>query len=278
MGGRTDWDRERPEFLVRDDEQARRVGTDAGGQNAAFGPLAEQFVQLTRTLLTARTVGGVLQEILVAACRFVPGADLASVTLVGPDGGLHTPIATDPLATELDEVQYRADRGPCVDACNPSGRAFSLHNDLTADGQWPEFSRAATQHGVRAVLATALIRDPFPPRLTGALNLYSRRRDGFDDGDRDIMLLLATHGSLALATTKAVSNAELQTAHLRKAIDSRDVVGQAKGILMHRRGITAEQAFEVLRHASQDLNIKLADLARTVTDRHEELDPLEGGS
>ncbi|MDT7798847.1 MAG: hypothetical protein QOI78_2280, partial [Actinomycetota bacterium] len=65
---------------------------------------------------------------------------------------------------------------------------------------------------------------------------------------------------------------ELEATHLRKAVESRDVIGQAKGILMQRRGITADEAFDVLRRASQELNVKLADLARTLADRHTELD------
>jgi AmiR/NasT family two-component response regulator len=66
--------------------------------------------------------------------------------------------------------------------------------------------------------------------------------------------------------------AELREIQLRRALDSRDVIGQAKGILMHRRGISAEQAFDLLRRSSQDLNVKLAELARLLATRHTELD------
>ena len=82
----------------------------------------------------------------------------------------------------------------------------------------------------------------------------------------------ATHDSLALARTNAVTRGELQAAQLREALDSRDAIGQAKGILMARRGISAEEAFEVLRRTSQDVNVKLRDLADTVTARRAEID------
>ena len=85
-------------------------------------------------------------------------------------------------------------------------------------------------------------------------------------------LLLATHASLALAGTTGVTRAELTASQLRKAIDSRDVIGQAKGILMHQRGISADAAFDELRRASQELNVKVADLAAILTARHAELD------
>ncbi len=81
--------------------------------------------------------------------------------------------------------------------------------------------------------------------------------------------LLATHPSLALAATEAETRAELQATHLRKAIDSRDVIGQ--GLIMARQGVSADEAFDVLRRTSQDLNVRLADLARTLADRHNEI-------
>jgi hypothetical protein len=175
------------------------------------------------------------------------------------------------LAAMLDEVQYDSRRGPCVSAADPAGPAFSLSNELKTDLTWPEFAAACTDAGFHAVLSTALLHDE-TPHLSGAINIYSRRPRSFNGVDRDVMLLLTTHGSLALATTRAISTAELQAAHLRKAIDSRDVIGQAKGILMQRRKITADEAFDVLRDTSQALNVKLADLAKTLAERHTELE------
>jgi GAF domain-containing protein len=110
------------------------------------------------------------------------------------------------------------------------------------------------------------------PRLSGALNVYSREPGGLLRADRDILLLLATHASLALARTHAVTRKQLDIDRLLRALDSRDAIGQAKGILMARRGITAKEAFDVLRRTSQELNIKLRDLARTLSSRYSELD------
>jgi hypothetical protein len=239
----------------------------------APGPLGLQFAALTRALLdTTPTVGGVLKEIVETARQVVPGADLVSVTLREPDGTFHTPVETDAIAVELDRLQYESRHGPCVEAARPDGPAIGGSADLANDPRWPVFGPGAAAHGFHSVLATALLPDARPPRLSGALNIYSRRRGGFDSAAIDIALLLATHGSLALAHTRDVAAAALETAHLRKAIDSRDVIGQAKGILMLRRGVTAEEAFGILRRASQELNIKLADLARTIATRHRELD------
>jgi hypothetical protein len=77
---------------------------------------------------------------------------------------------------------------------------------------------------------------------------------------------------LALAGVTARTRAELEAENLRRAIDSRDVIGQAKGILMQRRGIGADEAFDLPRRTSQQLNAKLAELAHTLATRHAEID------
>ncbi|SFW80662.1 GAF and ANTAR domain-containing protein [Amycolatopsis australiensis] len=251
---------------IGEDEWAReraRFGQDGHGQ---AGLLAGQFADLTRTLLEATpTVGGVLRLVVGAAKAIIPGADLVSVTLREPGGTYRTPVETDAIAVRLDQLQYDHGEGPCVESARPDGPAIGWSQDLAHEPRWPKFGPGAAALGYHSVLATALIPDT--DRTSGALNVYSSRPDAFDNRAVDLALLLATHASLALAHTQAVEAAELEAAHLRRAIESRDVIGQAKGILMQRRGITADEAFDVLRRASQDLNVKLADVAKALTDQ-----------
>ena len=84
------------------------------------GSLAEQFAELTATLLAAPSVEDVLRRVLDATTLMVPAADLASFTLMDDDGGFHTPAETDLVATDLDLLQYRFREGPCVE---PPSRA-----------------------------------------------------------------------------------------------------------------------------------------------------------
>ena len=248
----------------------------AEAKSTGAGPLSSQFAQLTHSLLDATTVAEVLDKVVEATRRIVPGADLVSITLRGPDGTFHTPIETERVAADLDQVQYDTGEGPCVHAAQLSGPGHILSDDLATEPAWPTFGPAAANRGFHAVLATTLPAAQ-PPQLSGALNIYSRRRRAFDDHARDLALLLATHASLALATTHALTTAELRLAHLHKAIDTRDVIGQAKGILMQRRGCTADEAFDLLRRTSHDLNIKLVHLAHILATRHTELDLPERG-
>ncbi|MEJ3653403.1 GAF and ANTAR domain-containing protein [Actinomycetes bacterium KLBMP 9759] len=264
----SDWGSDKDRFIAGADAQR----LDSLDGEARVGPLARQFMALTRSLIDASTVGDVLHQVVHAATELFPAADVVSITVRSPDGRFHTPEETDRLAVELDELQYRFEEGPCVSAADPDGPAFAVSEDLRTEHRWPRWSAAAAELGVATVFSTSLIPAPKPPQLSGALNLYSFRSRGLASIDRDEVLLLATHASLALARTDAVTKAELQKVQLEQAIDSRDVIGQAKGVIMARRGVAADEAFDILRRTSQQLNVKLVELARTLTDRHGELD------
>jgi GAF domain-containing protein len=237
----------------------------SGDATVELGPLAEQFVLLTRMLLDGGSVIAALERVVLSARAIVPGADLVSVTLRSPDGAFHTPVATDRIATDLDQLQYRFGEGACVEAADPSGEALAASDDLLTDGRWRRFGPAAAELGFRSLLAAALLPDAVAPQLSGALNVYSRREGAFDPQSRNVMLLLAAHASLALAKSRAVAKHDLETEQLREALTTRDLIGQAKGILMSRRGISADEAFNVLRQTSQEMNVKLRALAETLT-------------
>lgn len=237
--------------------------------------LVIQLESLTRNLLDATTVGTALRRIVDTTRVVVAGADLVSVTLRAPDGKLYTPVETGPAGSALDHVQYATKEGPCYDAADPAGPAYAASEDLATEARWPRFAAAATDHGYRAVLSTELFPATGEDQLSGALNIYSAHPNGFTDADRHASLLLATHASLSLAHIHATELADLNQANLRRAVGTRDVIGQAKGILMNRQGITADEAFDLLRRTSQHLNVKLVDLARTLTTRHDELDEPE---
>jgi hypothetical protein len=238
--------------------------------DATLSLLATEFAALAQSMIGADTVTGVLHRVVQTAIVAVPGADLVSVTMRTGEGRFVTPAQTDELASRLDEIQYDANEGPCVEATRTSGRGVVSCPDLATGSPWPMFGPKAAQLGVRAAFGASLFPNDDPPRI-GALNFYSFTPHGLDGVDQDIAILLAAHASVALAGTQAVTDAELEAAQLRRAVETRDVIGQAKGILMQRRGVTADEAFAILRQASQNLNMKLTDLARTVAARHTQL-------
>ncbi|MBK1787754.1 ANTAR domain-containing protein [Prauserella cavernicola] len=232
------------------------------------GPLAHEFAKVAHLLLDSPTVAGVLDRVVGAVKALVPEADFVSITLRTKEGRYTTPVRTDELADRLDELQYTFDEGPCVHATRTSGEGIVDVPDVSA-GPWPRWASEAAALGVGSVFAVGLVPADDPPRL-GALNLYSRQSHALDKVDRDLSIVLASHATVALAATTAMTSAEFEHAQLRAALESRDVIGQAKGILMQRRGLSAEGAFDLLRRTSQDLNIKLAKVAELfVNSRHD---------
>ncbi len=256
---------------IADRGPARNGIGDGGTGGFVAAPLVTQFAELTRALLDSGSVVAVLERVVHAARDIVPGADLVSVTLRGEDGTFHTPVETDRVASDLDRLQYDLAEGACVEAARAVGPAMAASHDLATDPRWPRFGPAAAALGFHSLVSTALLPDAVHPQLSGALNVYSRQPGGIARADQDVLLLLATHCSLALAATRAVTRGELMVEQLHRALDSRDAIGQAKGILMARRGISADEAFDVLRRTSQDVNVKLRDVAETVTTRRREL-------
>lgn len=251
------------------DDRLRFAAAELGSDSWS-GPLAAEFATIGELLLKGTTVHQVLERVVTAAKELVPDADMVSVTLRADSGVYTTPVRTDPLADQLDKLQYTHGEGPCVEATRTPGAGVVDVPDLSADGPFPKWAAAATAMGVHSVFAAGLFPTNDPPRM-GALNFYGFRPGKLAGLDRELAFLLASHAATALTATAALTSAEMEASQLREALRTRDVIGQAKGILMQRRGISAEEAFDVLRRASQDLNIKLANVASLLVDRRGEL-------
>jgi hypothetical protein len=279
------WDTERARFAAEDaDVRARGLTGYPGGDHVPSGGprielLGSAFAELTRVLFATEPeagVAGVLSRVVDLGVRVVPDADLVSVTLrrgQQQGDGYTTPAHSDPLAVKLDQAQYDAGEGPCVTALAIGSLGTAESNDLANDPNWPRFGPVAARLGVGSVLGVGLfpVGDSRHPPVRGALNFYRYAPGEFGRESRETALLLAAHVSVALAYVMVTEAAALRETQFQTALDSRDVIGQAKGILMERRGLDADAAFDVLRRASQDLNIKLRDVAQALAARRGEL-------
>jgi len=215
--------------------------------------LAETFAQVARSLVAEPDVQHTLQRIVDLAVETLDGCDHAGISLV-EGRSISTPAASNDVPGTVDAIQYETDQGPCLDAIRRQ-EVFQV-DCLSEDQRWPDFSpRAARETGVESMLSFRLFVDE---DTMGALNLYSRRDGAFDEEAGAIGSVFAAHAAVALTTAQ-------HEEQLEQAIASRDVIGQAKGILMAREGVTADQAFDMLTRASQRLNVKLRDLAEGVT-------------
>jgi GAF domain-containing protein len=203
-------------------------------------------------------VRGALDAITQVAAASVPRAQFASITRRHGDR-YQTFGATDSAAVFCDNVQYEVGHGPCIDAVEKDHVFVS--GDVATDRRWPVFGpTAAEQAGVHSVLSTRMVLDD--EGAMAGLNIYSRDTDAFDEGSRTLALLLATHG--AVAVSRAI--AREKSANLEVALATSREIGIAMGVLMARHKCTRDQAFDLLRIASQRTHRKLRDLAAEVAD------------
>ncbi|MET1059619.1 MAG: GAF and ANTAR domain-containing protein [Nocardioides sp.] len=206
--------------------------------------VAEEFAQMAVSLHDEPTLEQTVDRVLEFALKAV-GCSYAGIIFVHRETRVETFAATDPLVEHLDKVQFEVGEGPDIEIIEDH-RGIIVH-DTEADGRWPAWSRQVADAGVRSMLGTRLHTSE---STIGSLNLYDVRPGAFTGEDRDVAHILARHAAVAMAATREQSN-------LWKAIDARQLIGQAQGILMERFSIDADQAFTVLRRYSQDRNLKL---------------------
>lgn len=227
--------------------------------------LAVAFSQTAKTLFAAGTTEETLAKVTSLALTTIEGCDLAGIFIV--DGETVKTVAhSDPVVAAVDDLQRDTGEGPCLDAITHSVPCYG--NDLSDDPRWPVFGPQAAATGLRSILAIPLATNG----TLGALNLYARYPDAFGVLDRARGLLLATLAAEALSAARIHADEERHAADLHAALATREMIGQAQGILMERERITGDQAFDILRRASQHLNRKLREVAQTLVDTGEQPD------
>jgi GAF domain-containing protein len=227
----------------------------AGGEPDPRAELAAQFAAVARVLQAEPTVDHTLARMTELAVSVIEGCDHAGITVVRR-GRPETMAATDDVPARVDAIQYQTRQGPCLAAITDE-RTYRSH-DLATEQRWPQFAhRAAAETGVRSMLAYRLFTHE---DTLGALNLYSRDPKAFDDDVVPIGAVFAAHAAMAFAQAREHE----QISQLEEAVTSNRRIGMAIGILMTRRRIGSDDAFDLLRTASQLGNRKLRDIAEVV--------------
>jgi transcriptional regulator with GAF, ATPase, and Fis domain len=199
--------------------------------------LAENFGELARSLEEQDDPDVMLAEIIAAAVAMVPGVDEGSISVVTGRRNIGSQAPTGDLPMQVDALQEETQQGPCLDAAYKQLTVRVA--DMASETRWPEFARRASQAGAASMLSLQLYVEG---DNLGALNLYSRTPNAFDDESEQVGLLFASHAAVAYAGVR--KEAQL-----------------AKGILMERYKVSPERAFLVLTRASQNSNRKLHDIA-----------------
>lgn len=206
-------------------------------------------------LLGEESVDAALGRLVALARAALAGVDDASLSLVRR-GRFETPAATSADVRHADETQYRAQRGPCVEATHVGG---TVNIDVAeTHGRWPEFAETARSTGYRSVLSTALVAQE---QRLGALNLYSRGHRGFELPDERAAKAFADHAAVVVAEATAAVTGETMNARLREAVATRDLINRATGVLIGDGGMGADEAFEILRRTAHRSGRKMRDVA-----------------
>jgi len=210
---------------------------------------------LARLPLVDRDLVDVLTEITEVGHGAIAGSEAASITLIrgGEPGTIGCHGA---MAMEAERLQYERGYGPCLDA-GRAGMVF-LVPDMRTEERWPDYARHVVDVGVLSSLSVPL---PFQSATIGALNLYSSKSAAFDDEDVALGEEVASFVAVAVANAEHGARAAEDAANMRRAMESRATIEQAKGILMERLKLTGDAAFAVLTRASQENNMKLRDVA-----------------
>ena len=219
------------------------------GTSAAQDELAVSFSELARALQQPDDPDRTLQAIVQAAVQLIPGVDEASISAVLGRKRVTSQAPSGELARAVDALQDELGQGPCLDAVYEQETVRVA--DMATETRWPHFTERALQAGAAGMLSFQLYVEG---DNLGALNLYARQAGAFDDESEHVGLLFASHAAVAYDAVRKQTG-------LARSVATRQLIGQAQGILMERHKITADQAFGLLVRASQRRNLKLRDVA-----------------
>ncbi len=212
------------------------------------------MADLARSVAAPRNIDDVLNGVTSSAVELLTGADTAGVLLVSKGGKFESLSGTSELIYKLDRLQEQFKEGPCLDAA--VNDLVVRTEDFQTESRWPQYSRGVCELGVRSSISFKLYTGE---RTAGALNVFSRKPHSFGADAEVIGSILAAHAAAAILASR-------DSQQLQAALLSRDLIGQAKGILMERFSIDAVGAFEMLRKLSQQMNVRLYEIAQRVVD------------
>jgi putative methionine-R-sulfoxide reductase with GAF domain len=228
-------------------------------QEAQREGVSTQFADMTQVLLSEQTVDSVLELVATLAKKTVPQTIAVGVTLLR-ETKFVTAAYTDEIVRTVDGYQYQAGEGPCLDAARENLR-YEI-TDMPGETRWPRYTPRAADDGISSSLSLPLTARDAP---IGALNLYSDRVGAFETVG-ETGTIFAEQASVILANAQEYTSTAQVNDQLKEALKTRELIGEAKGILMERERINEDEAFDILRRISQHQNIKLRAIAQEVVD------------
>ena len=239
---------------------AERADADADAADVRVG-----IAGLASLVTGSLGLDELLRRVATFARNAIPGADGAGVVLLTrglADRRVDALAASDPFVAEIDQIQHvTLHEGPSITAAS-EGRTVRS-GSLGGEKAWPRFGPRIGRLGVHSALSLPLL---LPDRVIGAINLYARGKDVFDEHAAQLGELFAAPAAVAVHNAQVLTQAQTLAAQLQKALSTRPVIDQAIGLIRGRTGASADEAFARLREISQSEHTKLADVAQRLVD------------
>jgi hypothetical protein len=223
--------------------------------------LLTAFRSMAEIVYSGESYDSVYDALCTSAVELVDGCDHASLML-RRSGRIETVAASDDVARAVDELEKAVGEGPCLDAIDDNEPDQHICADLTEGSKWPELAaRILQETSVRGMAGFRLRQDG---HRVGALNVFSDTAGALSDHSLDQAIMLTAFASVSLA---ALERGEEATT-LRRGLESNREIGKAVGLLMAMHDIDDDRAFEMLAKVSQEMNVKVAEVAAQVVAHH----------
>lgn len=219
------------------------------------------LLELTDSLGAEFDTAGLLFHLAAVSVELLD-VDAAGVLLVDEGGRLVQIVATDEGTRNLEQLQARSQRGPCLESVRVGETVICPDLEQTTR-RWAEFCRLARAEGFRAVYAVPM---GLRGEIVGGLNLFRRQTGALSEVDRRTAMLLATAAATGLLHRRAVHQRDTLNEQLRQALSSRIIIEQAKGFLAAQRALSPELAFTLLRSHARSRQERLTNVAQAVVD------------
>ena len=241
-------------------ENDQETSAEAEQRSAEEADLRDSLADLSRLASGNLDLESLLTRVAEYAVRAIPGADGAGLTVVERDRP-DTIVSTAPFVAEIDDIQYAMGQGPCISAVAEAKPLVS--GSLGGDPRWPRFGGRIARLGVHSVVSLPLIT---PDGVVGAMNVYARDKNAFDEHAAELGMIFAAPAAIAVQNAHALAQTRRLAEQLQVALETRGIVDRAIGIMMSRSGGTEAEAMTRLRELSQAEHRKLAVVARGIVD------------
>ncbi|NQX11776.1 GAF and ANTAR domain-containing protein [Microbacteriaceae bacterium VKM Ac-2855] len=221
--------------------------------------LVETFVTLADSLVDDYDVVDLLQG-LVERCVTIFGVRAAGIVLADADGQLEVIASSNEDARLIELMQLSAGSGPCIESFS-TGEVVVVPDAASVVGSWSDYSELSSRLGLTTAYCVPM---RLRSRIIGSLNLFGAESDAIHEDDAAAARALADVATIGILHQRAIAESDLIRLQLQRALDSRIVIEQAKGVIAFTHRVDVEQAFAILRGHARSTSTPLTTVAEQV--------------